>query len=68
MKIPIEAESLIMHLNNFNQGRKEGVKGMTVSRGPGLKRGPEISITNEKLGNTINSFILGFWGPETLRT
>jgi hypothetical protein len=50
-----------------NQGRKEGVKGMTVSRGP------EISITKEKLGNTINSFILGpkfsgFWGPETLRT
>jgi hypothetical protein len=24
----------------FFQGRREGVKGVTVSRGPGLKRGP----------------------------
>jgi hypothetical protein len=30
------------------QGRREGVKGVTVSRGPGLKKGPEISKTKEK--------------------
>jgi hypothetical protein len=53
----------------FVQGRREGVKGVTVSRGPGMKRGPKIK---EKLGKIKNSFILGpkflvFQGPETLR-
>jgi hypothetical protein len=30
------------------EGHREGVKGLTVSRGPDLKRGPEITKTIEK--------------------
>jgi hypothetical protein len=35
-----------------NQGRREGVKGVTVSRGPGLKRGPENHENKRKIGNS----------------
>jgi hypothetical protein len=39
-----------------SQGRRKGVK---VSRGPVLKRGPENLDNKEKLENTKNSFFLG---------
>jgi hypothetical protein len=47
------------------------VKGVTVSRGPGIKRGPEITKTKEKFRKFKNSLILGpkfagFWGPDAL--
>jgi hypothetical protein len=32
-----------------NQGRREGVKGVTVSRGPGLKRGPGNQKNKRKI-------------------
>jgi hypothetical protein len=36
--------------NSFKQGRREGVKGVTVSRGPDPIKGPEITKTKEKVG------------------
>ncbi len=41
------------------QSRREGVKGVTVSRGPGLKRGPQITKTKEKWDNQKETF--SFW-------
>ncbi len=47
------------------------MKGVTVLRGPGMKRGPgNHEYKKEKLGKIKYSFILGpkfagFWGPET---
>jgi hypothetical protein len=43
------------------QGRREGVKGVTVSRGPDRKRGPGNHKNKRKTG--WSKEILLFWGP-----
>ncbi len=53
---------------HWQQGRREGVKGLTVSRGPVLKRGPEITKSKEKLNikkiSHLGPQISGFQGPK----
>ncbi len=43
------------------QGRREGVKGVTVSRGPDLKRGAGNYKKKRKIGQSKE--ILLFWAP-----
>jgi hypothetical protein len=43
------------------QGRGEGVKGMTISRGPDVKRGPGNLENKRKIG--YSNVILLFWAP-----
>jgi hypothetical protein len=56
-----ESESSWISIKNqLDQGRREGVKGVTVSRGPDLKRGPGNHENNRKIGySKENSFIMG---------
>ncbi len=55
------------------QGLREGVKDVTVSRGPGLKRGPGNHENKRKIRKSERNFHIlgpkfaGFQGPETLR-
>jgi hypothetical protein len=46
MKIDVRSISLIF----FDQARREGVKGVTVSRGPGRKKGPGNHEVKRKKG------------------
>ncbi len=57
----LDAGLASLYRNGGCQGRREGVKGVTVSRGPGLKRGPE---NNENLRKTgYSREILSLWTP-----
>jgi hypothetical protein len=56
----------------FIQGRREGVKGVTVSRSLALKRGPVIIKIKEIQENNQNSLTLGpklpdFYSPKVFR-
>jgi hypothetical protein len=42
----------------FLQGRREGVKGVTVSRGPDLKRGPGNHENKRKIGYSKEILLL----------
>jgi hypothetical protein len=57
------------------KGRREGVKGVTVSRGPVLKRGKgnhenkrKTLSKNQKKFSYFGLKFAGLYGPETLRS
>jgi hypothetical protein len=65
-KVDVNVERIFLkyhreELSPKMQARREGVKGVTVSRGPGRKRGPENYENKRKIG--LSKEIPLFWAP-----
>jgi hypothetical protein len=54
--------STLINIAKPSQGRREGVKGVTVSQGPDLKMGPGDLENKRKIG--YSKRILLFWAPK----
>ncbi len=49
----------VVETNIGKQGRRVGVKGVIVSRGPGLKKGPRYHKSKRKIGKNLKCFHFG---------